>query len=367
MFIVKLLDFTVAKGTINGLIFYANIVWANKDIIFSSEDYIHVLDQILKTLLAWLNLDLGINTCFYVGLNAYWKTWLQYIFPIYIWMIAGLMILLSHYSIRASRVFGNNSIHVLATLFLLSYSKLLRSIITSLSFSYLQYSDGHITVWTEDGTVTFFGLAHTILFTVALLCLAFVWAPFMLTLLFIQPLRKVAHIWPLRWINKWKPLFDAYTGPLKDKYYYWIGVLLFARGIILVVSAITSAMIPRLNLLVIAISSAVLGLHTNVYKKWHLSLLEKSFLLNLSALASSLLYIDIVQEPMGRLSIAYTSIGISFLQFICIIIVQIIYRLKNWRQQTNVRRQTERETVAHMRRHQGENYREPLIESSGVH
>ena len=197
VFFVKLLDFTVAMGAMNGLIFYANIVWANKNIVLSTEDYSPVLNQILKTFLAWLNLDLGINTCFYVGLDAYWKTWLQYIFPVYIWTIAGLMILLSHYSIRASRIFGNNSVPVLATLFLLSYSKLLRVIITSLSFTYLQYSDGHITVWTEDGTVTFFGLAHTILFTVALLCLAFVWAPFMLTLLFIQPLRKVAHIWPL--------------------------------------------------------------------------------------------------------------------------------------------------------------------------
>ena len=365
VFFVKLLDFTVAMGTMNGLIFYANIVWANKNIVLSTEDYSPVLHQILQTFLAWLNLDLGINTCFYVGLDAYWKTWLQYIFPIYIWTIAGLMILVSHYSIRASRIFGNNSVPVLATLFLLSYSKLLRVIITSLSFTYLQYSDGHITVWTEDGTVTFFGLAHTILFTVALLCLAFVWAPFMLTLLFIQPLRKVAHIWPLKWINKWKPLFDAYTGPLKDKYNYWIGVLLFARGIVLVVSAITSAMIPRLNLLAIAITTALLSLHSNVYRRWYLSLLEKSFLLNLSALASSLLYIDIVQEPVSRASIAYTSMGIAFLQFICITIFHVIYRLKNWRHQSN--RNGERELGAPVRRHQGEDYREPLIESSGVH
>lgn len=367
VFFIKLLDFTVAKGTINGLIFYSNIVWANKNIVLSTEYSSPVLNQILKTFLAWLNLDLGINTCFYVGLTAYWKTWLQYIFPIYVWMIAGLMILVSHFSIRASRVFGNNSIPVLATLFLLSYSKLLRTIITSLSFTYLQHSDGHLTVWTEDGTVTFFTLAHAILFTIALLCLAFVWAPFMLTLLFIQPLRKMAHVWPLRWINKWKPLFDAYTGPLKDKYHYWIGVLLFARGIVLVVSAVTSAVIPRLNLLAIAITSAVLGLHSNIYRRWYLSLLEKSFLLNLSALAIGLLYIDIVDEPLSRASIAYTSIGIAFLQFICITIVHVIYRLKNWRQQRNGCAQLERELDPPVRRHQGEDYREPLIESSGAH
>ena len=157
-------------------------------------------------------------------------------------------------------------------------------------------------------------------------------------------------------------MFDAYTGPLKDKYNYWIGVLLFARGIVLVVSAITSAMIPRLNLLAIAITTALLSLHSNVYRRWYLSLLEKSFLLNLSALASSLLYIDIVQEPVSRASIAYTSMGIAFLQFICITIFHVIYRLKNWRHQSN--RNRERELGAPVRRHQGEDYREPLIEST---
>lgn len=84
VFFIKLLDFTVANGAINGLIFYANIVWANQNIVLSEEDYSPAINQILKTFLAWLNLDLGINTCFFIGLNAYWKTWLQYIFPIYV-------------------------------------------------------------------------------------------------------------------------------------------------------------------------------------------------------------------------------------------------------------------------------------------
>ena len=59
VFFIKVLDLTVAKGTINGLIFYANIVWANKSILFPTTETLHPAQQILHTFIAWLNLDLG--------------------------------------------------------------------------------------------------------------------------------------------------------------------------------------------------------------------------------------------------------------------------------------------------------------------
>ena len=62
VFFIKVLDFTVAKGTINGLIFYANIVWANKSILLGTTESLHPVEHILHTFLAWLNLDLGIET-----------------------------------------------------------------------------------------------------------------------------------------------------------------------------------------------------------------------------------------------------------------------------------------------------------------
>ena len=34
VFFIKILDLTVARGTINGLIFYANIIWINQSIFF---------------------------------------------------------------------------------------------------------------------------------------------------------------------------------------------------------------------------------------------------------------------------------------------------------------------------------------------
>ena len=78
---------------------------------------------------------------FFDGLDAYWKTWLQFIFPIYIWLIAGLIIVVCHFSTKATRLFGGNAVQVLATLFLISYAKLLRTIVIVLRFSSPSYSN----------------------------------------------------------------------------------------------------------------------------------------------------------------------------------------------------------------------------------
>ena len=60
------------------------------------------------------------------GLNGYWKTWLQFVFTVYTWIITAIIIVASHYSSMAAKIFGNKSVPVLATLFLLSYAKLLK-------------------------------------------------------------------------------------------------------------------------------------------------------------------------------------------------------------------------------------------------
>ena len=46
-------------------------------------------------------------------------------------LIVGLIIITSNYSSRVGRVFGSNPVAVLATLFLLSYAKFLRTIIAT--------------------------------------------------------------------------------------------------------------------------------------------------------------------------------------------------------------------------------------------
>ena len=61
----------------------------------------------------WVNLDLGIETCFYNGMDSYAKTWFQFLFPFYIWFILALIILASRYLTRVVNLFGKHSVEVL--------------------------------------------------------------------------------------------------------------------------------------------------------------------------------------------------------------------------------------------------------------
>ena len=68
MALILVLNLTVAIGTLNGLIFYANIAAANSSTFFPSR-------SILSIIMAWMNLELGIDTCFFEGMDTYWKTY----------------------------------------------------------------------------------------------------------------------------------------------------------------------------------------------------------------------------------------------------------------------------------------------------
>ena len=63
--------------------------------------------------IAWLNLDFGIEACFFDGMDAYSKRWLQYVFPAYLWLLVGLMILISNFLHKFARLLGNNPVSVL--------------------------------------------------------------------------------------------------------------------------------------------------------------------------------------------------------------------------------------------------------------
>ena len=129
-----LLHLTVSAGTLHGLIFYANIVAANHHIFFPQSS-----NNPASIFIAWLNLDLGIQTCFYNGMDAYAKTWLEFVFPVYIWVMVGFLVYISHHSVAVTKLLGSNPVPVLATLFLLSYAKVLHTIIAALSLTILHY------------------------------------------------------------------------------------------------------------------------------------------------------------------------------------------------------------------------------------
>ena len=200
--LLYLLNLTVTTGTINGIIFYANIVSIN-DSIFLINDNVF---KPLRVFISFTNLDLGIETCFYNGMDSYAKMWLQLFFPLYLIIIAISIIIASRYSSRIFRLTYTRSLPVLATLFLLSYTGVLRTVLTVL-FSYSTIThlpSGHKQiVWSIDASVPLFGLKFTILF-ITCLVLFILLIPFNITLLFTKYLSR------FRIINHFKPLLDTF-------------------------------------------------------------------------------------------------------------------------------------------------------------
>ena len=344
VFFISAFNLTVTEGMINGLIFYANIVWAYQDLLFPQQSNANAnvlsLMYFEKTFIAWLNLDFGIQTCFFDGLNAFWKTWLQYVFPTY---TAGLFFIGLRYSSKLSKLFGSRSVPTLATLLFLSYTKLLRTIITSLELAQLiNYpNDSSQYVWSIDGTLDYGQSPHITLLLMAIACLLILWLPYTMLLFLMQWLRRIPNYRISKWITQYKPVIDAYFAPLKDGHHYWFGMLLLSRGILLLISSLTANINPAVSLFLLLGVATLLLCYINfkrVYKKTSVLILESAFLINLIVLTGgAMYYYD--RESSEKVVLIGLSIGITFIKFCGIVIwsiVQLFPRCRHCQQQNNV-------------------------------
>ena len=343
--LLQFLNLTVSVGTINGLIYVANIIRINHTIFFTPGK-----GAILSTFIAWLNLDLGIQVCFYDGMDMYAKTWLQFVFPMFMWILVFLIIKLSYHSVIVSKLVRSNAVPVLATLFLLSYAKLLRTIITVLSFTHLTYPDGTVSaVWLYDGNVPFLKGKHAALFVMALImALGFI-LPYTLLLLLSPCLQTRSAHRGLHWVNKLKPFLDAYHGPYKDKFRNWTGIMLVVRLVQFMIFAFNTQGDPNINLLVIVFCTCIHVIAWNigtVYKNHILNIIESNFIISLGIYAGASLYIRTGTEIEDKQNIITNCVvGTTFVVFVFIVIFHIVQLIKphwnkvnkllNWRTKRN--------------------------------
>ena len=314
---------TVATGMLSGLVFYANIVGFNHSVFLPVKS-----TDAFSTFIAWLNLDFGIETCFYNGMNAYSKTWLQFVFPVYIWVLVGLMTLVSHFSSTFARLLGNNPVSVLATLILLSYTKILHMLITALYITYLEYPTFNKMVWLYDANIDYLNGKHIPLFLVAVLVFLFLFLPYTFLLLFGQWLQAISHLRLFSWVNsaRLKPFMDAYHAPYKAKHRYWPGLLLVLRFLLYLVFALNFQEDHSINLLAILVANGFLvacaWLSGGVYRNWCLDALECSFALNLITLVGATFYVN--HSHGSQLVVGYTSVSIAIATFVCIVAFQLV-------------------------------------------
>ncbi len=346
VFVISFLNLTVSSATTNGIIFYANIVQVYGYSLFSKQP------KFFKIFISWLNLDFGISTCLYDGMDGFSKAMMQFIFPVYLWIIAGILILLSKKYRVVVKLFGTNLVQVLATLFLLSYTKLIRAAMDAIMFTKLitpkvPYSPSHLR-WSIDGNLQFFKGKHVIIFTVGTI-FGILSLPYLLILIFIGQLPRISH-WPLfSWINKWKPFFDCYTGPLSSKGRFWVGLLLAARVFLLVVYSINIASdkVSKMTTTIVVIMVLLffsLTAPQGIYIKHYLNVLEILSIVNLGILFSGLLCSYHYDMKLMKEVVVMMSLGVCFLLFLMIIGKHINQRfgcirafkcIRSWRQSNN--------------------------------
>ena len=332
------LNMTVAVGLINAFIFYANIMSANSAVFFPSSE-----PSFPTVFVAWFNLDLGIDVCFFDGLDTYIKTWLQLAFPVYIISLVVIIIIVSEYSPRFADLIGRKDpIATLATLILLSYAKLLSITITALSSADISYPDGsQETVWLPDGNVKYFQGKHAALVIVALLIIL-VGVPYTILLLLWQWIVRAPRwkVFKWTWNTKLNAFIAVYHVPYNSKYRYWTGLLLLVRVILYITASVTVSDKPQVSPLATIILVGGLFLlksiiNLKVYKKSSTDIVENIVYFNLLALAAFSLY-DFKTDLKKQTAVAYTSTIITLLLLVGVIGYHVYLLIKKKKSTTKL-------------------------------
>ena len=302
------LNLTVTNGDINAFLLYVNIISINTSIFFPTNN------TATHVFISLANLDMGITTCFYNGMDNYGKAWLQLTFPAYLILIATSLIIASRYSGRIQRLTARRALPVLATLFLLSYTKVLL-LVSSVLFFYSTTthlpSNKATVLWSVDPNVPVFGAKFTILFAVCFI-LFLVLISFNMILIFTRTLAR------FKIVNHFKPLLDAYQGPYKIKSYYWTGLQLLLRAVFFGLSALDKSLNVMLStiILVVLIWSSEKLLP---FKRKSNELIEKLILSNLFMM----FVINISQYDTVNKIVISVLISLAMLQLLCIVILHL--------------------------------------------
>ncbi len=327
-----LLHLTVAAGTINGVLLYANVLNISREIFFPVAARSGWGFKILGVFIAWLNLDAMLIRCFYDGLDFYSHVWLQFLFPFYLWVLMGVVIVVCKMSARVSRLLGNNPIAVLATILLMSYTKLLHTSQEALSHTYLEHSweSSREKVWYLDPSMPYFKGRHIplVLFAWGLIFILII--PYILLLLFGYFLQGYSNRRWFRWFNNFTPLLDAYYAPFRKHTRCWPAVMLLVRGGLYITYSYTKKRQNDFVLfaeLFVFVSIAILPwLGVHIYQKQLLEILEATFILNICFLSIATYSLKLLKT--NQQTITSISVGVALVEFVGIVLFHAIIRLK---------------------------------------
>ena len=332
---ISLLKITVTHGYLNGILFYCNVISLYTNIFAPGGSTYKVF-----ILISFLNINLGVEACFYDGMDALARTGLQLVFPAYLFLLMGLITVLARSKYRCSKCFINsrfNANEMFGTLLILCYSSILESCIEILGVVRIQTLAGDTLIrWVVDPTVPYFHGWHGVLGAIAIILVLLYTALFPLVLLF--------PTYVYQYLPKLIPFFDALYNPFKKEFRFWLAFRLILRSIPLVLAFFVRY---PLNMFILAIFLIVLlyiQLFAKPFQTTAVNITDGFLLINAITLTVGALFFDSAlntasEENLSKILIHHTSfsfviISTAYACFLCILLHYIFLRLPEKLQQT---------------------------------
>ena len=195
----------------------------------------------------------------------------------------------------------------------------------------LKYPDGsHRKLWRPDATVEYLRGKHIILFIVATLILI-VGIAYTSLLFSWQWLLYYQDEKFLKWTKNQKlgHFLEPYHAPYNIRHRYWTGLLLFARALLYIISAVNIIGNPHMPLVMTIIFISALLLigrlwEDMLYKKRLLEVMEVIMYVNITTLSLLTLW-NIDDVSKNQTVFVYISITITFVLTITVIIFHMFY------------------------------------------
>ena len=310
VFLLFLLDLTVTQGTINGLVFFANLVSVNANIFFLDGSR-----RLLFVFISLLSQELGFPLCFYDGMNELAKNGLQYIFPLYILLIGGGIMFFSQFSKWMQRILAQHAgLHVLCTMLYISYSKLLRNIFDIVTTSTLRGENYRRLIWFFDGNIAINNSISIFLTVLATIGFFMFVIPYVSIFTFSRVIQRFVSS------PRFTAILDANLAPYKDKLRFWFGVRLILILILYLISANLGSDFIGLALTLQAafiVVFAIIQAFIRPFKNLALELLDMFFIVNIIFLILGVLYVNFRNGSQEEVVIVH--ISLAFIVTCCII------------------------------------------------
>ena len=327
--VMLFLPLTIADGPLAGIIMVMNLsTVCTIDSLQSKHWFVYTV----RVFVSLMNLNLGFPLCFYNGMTPAVKTGLQFVYPLYLWLLVISFIFFSKHSIRISNRTTNNSVQVLASLIYLSFSKVLINCIDVFAYIHVYTADTKLTVWYGDGSILYLNsYEHMELFVAAVVSISGYIIPFILFGTFGR--------YCMRWnvINKYfLQLFEAFQGPYKPGKGYWFGV----RMIVLTYICLTWSVIRDISVSIMLLMQLIplgimytIQIYMKPFRSTSLNILD-SFLLSLFLCQ---LFLRITFGGSNNAESPFLVFGTASLNFIVLIALVAVIGIRLMKRMTKSR------------------------------